>query len=78
MSWLIVFSADEPFKEYDEFEIDIRMIRAVAVDVGSTRKALPGVDKTFFFIGDGTASEVVARPTRTNFWPWCILKGEVF
>ncbi|CAM9792611.1 unnamed protein product, partial [Ectocarpus sp. 13 AM-2016] len=48
---------DEPFKEYVEFEIDIRMIRAVAVDAGSPRKAIPGVAKTFSFIGDGTATE---------------------
>lgn len=34
------------------------MIRAVAVDMGSPRKAIPGVAKTFSFIGDGTASEV--------------------
>lgn len=51
-------ATDEPFKEYVEFEIDIRMIRAVAVDVGSPRKAIPGVAKTFSFIGDGTATEV--------------------
>lgn len=51
-------SAEEPFKEYREFEIDIRMIRAVAADMGSPRKAIPGVAKTFSFIGDGTASEV--------------------
>lgn len=51
-------SADEPFKEYEGFEIDIRMIRAVSVDIGSPRKAIPDVAKTFSFIGDGTASEV--------------------
>lgn len=55
---LRVCMADEPFKKYEEFEIDIRMIRAVAVDLGSPRKALPEVSKTFSFIGDGTAVEV--------------------
>lgn len=34
------------------------MIRAVAVDIGSPKKTIPGVAKTFSFIGDGTASEV--------------------
>lgn len=53
--------ADEPFKEYEEFEIDIRMIRAVAVDIGSPQKTIPDVAKTFSFIGDGTASEVIPR-----------------
>lgn len=48
----------EPFKEYEGFEIDIRMIRAVSVDIGSPRKTIPDVAKTFSFIGDGTASEV--------------------
>lgn len=55
---MFTLPADEPFKEYGDFEIDIRMIRAVAVDIGSPRKTIPDVAKTFSFIGDGTASEV--------------------
>lgn len=35
------------------------MIRAVAVDIGSARKAIPNVAKVFSFIGDGTALEVL-------------------
>lgn len=58
LGYLSSFRADEPFKMYEEFEIDIRMIRAVAVDIGSSWKAVPDVAKTFSFIGDGTASEV--------------------
>lgn len=50
--------ADEPFKMYEGFEIDIRMIRAVAVDHGSAKKTIPDVSKTFSFGGDGTATEV--------------------
>lgn len=34
------------------------MIRAVSVDIGSPRKTIPDVAKTFSFIGDGTASAV--------------------
>lgn len=34
------------------------MIRAVAVDIGSSKKAIPDVAKIFSFIGDGTAIEV--------------------
>lgn len=51
-------STDEPFKEYREFEVDIRMIHTVAVDYGSSSRTLPEVAKTFSFIGDGIASEV--------------------
>lgn len=59
--FLLFFAfADEPFKEYAEFEIDVRMIRAVTVDAGSARKTIPNVAKTFSFFGDGTASEVSA------------------
>jgi len=36
------------------------MIRAVAVDIGSPQKTIPDVAKTFSFIGDGTASEVLS------------------
>lgn len=50
--------ADERFKAYKEFKIDIRMIRTVAVDIGSPAKAVPGMAKTFSFTGDGTATEV--------------------
>lgn len=50
--------ADEPFKMYEGVEIDIRMIRAVAVDYGSAKKTIPDVSKTFSFVGDGTATEV--------------------
>lgn len=57
----VVCHTDEPFKEYEGFEIDIRMIRAVAVDVGSARKAVPDKEKTFSFVGDGTASEVYKK-----------------
>lgn len=58
MLLMFVALADEPFKEYAEFEIDIRMIRAVAVDAGSARKTIPNAAKTFSFVGDGTAFEV--------------------
>lgn len=34
------------------------MIHAVAVDIGSARKAIPETAKTFSFVGDGTAVEV--------------------
>lgn len=53
---------DEPFKEYAAFKIDVRMIRAIGVDVGSARKAIPDVAKMFSFVGDGTASEVCRGP----------------
>lgn len=64
LAWLHYPLADEPFKEYEGFEIDIRMIRAVAVDIGSPRMAIPDVAKTFSFIGDGTASEVCVQYRR--------------
>ncbi|CAN0540052.1 unnamed protein product, partial [Ectocarpus sp. 12 AP-2014] len=66
---------DEPFKEYVEFEIDIRMIRAVAVDVGSPRKAIPGVAKTFSFIGDGTATEAGLDQVKWVDGDDCLLNG---
>lgn len=53
-----ILFAEEPVKEYTDFEIDVRMIRAVAVDAGSARKTIPNVAKTFSFVGDGTAAEV--------------------
>lgn len=61
---------DEPFKEYRNFEIDVRMIRAVAVDIGSARKVIPETAKTFSFVGDGTAVEVMYCTTdRLPFSP---------
>lgn len=56
--------ADEPFKMYEGFEIDVRMIRDVAVDYGSAKKTIPDVSKTFSFVGDGTAIEVSSHGLR--------------
>ncbi|KAG5177271.1 hypothetical protein JKP88DRAFT_281961 [Tribonema minus] len=48
--------ADEPWKSYPNFTIEVRALTSVAVNAGAWTRAVPGLPKLFRFAGYGTAA----------------------